>query len=520
MENSTKGRVVARMLRCFFKTAVFLFFVHSVFAEEPYEIRRKNQSLNVGMVYLTDNLDPLPAFRFEEGMLFQNLYRPLIRQSDQGVFEPDLALSWYISPDGKSCTFNLDPEAHFEDGTPILASDVAWSLSRHFWSGPNMNNEGDLSGTLEGSDSVKSGEIVSGIQLLDDHTLKFKFKRAIRSFFHFLSNSELGVLPKNRFNGKYPIASGNVRAKYNPDDRYWLLSREEEREGALSKLQNIRVSQVQDAADAQKRIENGELDVVFGLTSSEMRKMRLPDDFALKTLGLGSYDHLFYNMDRPVFANLEFRRDLSHLVQTAIRGFKDDGITRLLHTYLWEKLMLFNYYKRSFVEMYPEAFKAKWPEPQTLNVLLKRDFLDEAAADHLTETLKKAGITLNWSHKKTLKYNESFKNRDYDLLLAGYLGYISDPEVGLTPLYPNNPVRFVNGDLSDFFKKIDAARGIEENVARLQAYGDAFKFFENQHYFIPVSQERLAVIARKELNLRKDHPHNYEDLSLWGISWE
>lgn len=76
------------------------------------------------------------------------------------------------------------------------------------------------------------------------------------------------------------------------------------------------------------------------------------------------------------------------------------------------------------------------------------------------------------------------------------------------------------GDNTEFFEKIQMARAIPERTARLKAYSDAFRLFENNHYFIPLYEEDVPVIARKELNLRKDRPYNYEEISLWGISWK
>lgn len=511
--------VVLKYLRIWILFSLF-FCVAQLMAEEPYELRRKTQTLNVGMNYFPDNLDPIKIWNYQEIILTENLYRPLMRVSERGIFESDLALRWTIEPDGKTYTFHLDPKAKFDDGTPVLASDMAWSLSRHFWPDPDAN-EGFLSGALEGADSVKVGERVSGIQVIDDHTLKVKLKNFYPSFFYFLASGEFGAIPEKRFDGRHPIGSGGIHSKYNPASNSWLFSRESVPEKALSKLKTIRVSRVQDAADAQRQMASGDVDVVMGFRVDQVKQISLPEGFEIKAMDALVFEHLYYNMERPLFKDIEFRRDLSDLFQTAIRHFKDpDGLTQLLPTYLSEGMMPRKYYQRSLREISAESFKLKWPNPVSLKVVLKHEFLDQATTSALTEMCKKAGITLNWSYQKNENYVQSIKTRDYDLLFAGYVDFTPDPEVAIPPLQPKNPMRYCNGDMTRFFKKIEEARSISEQSSRFQAYLGAFELFEKQYYFIPISQGKLPVVVRKQLSLRENHPYNHENLSLWAISWK
>src|SRR4029450_4375304 len=74
---------------------------------------------------------------FGRGM---NVYDRLFRfgrkkVADYWVFDPDkiegeLAKSYSISPDNKVITITLRPDAAWQDGTPVTAEDVKWSLDR------------------------------------------------------------------------------------------------------------------------------------------------------------------------------------------------------------------------------------------------------------------------------------------------------------------------------------------------------------------------------------------------------
>jgi peptide/nickel transport system substrate-binding protein len=52
------------------------------------------------------------------------------RQYDPAELRPELAERWEISPDSKTITFHLRPNAKFHDGAPVTAEDVRWSIER------------------------------------------------------------------------------------------------------------------------------------------------------------------------------------------------------------------------------------------------------------------------------------------------------------------------------------------------------------------------------------------------------
>ncbi|MBV9559439.1 MAG: ABC transporter substrate-binding protein [Bradyrhizobium sp.] len=52
------------------------------------------------------------------------------RQYDPARLRSELAESWQVSPDSRTVTFRLRPDARFHDGSPVTAEDVRWSIER------------------------------------------------------------------------------------------------------------------------------------------------------------------------------------------------------------------------------------------------------------------------------------------------------------------------------------------------------------------------------------------------------
>ena len=76
-------------------------------------------------------LDPVLTDANVDIWVLTNLYDTLIAPTDNGLgLQPGLATKWEVSADGKTVTLTLRPGVKFADGSPMMASDVVWSLDR------------------------------------------------------------------------------------------------------------------------------------------------------------------------------------------------------------------------------------------------------------------------------------------------------------------------------------------------------------------------------------------------------
>jgi len=66
----------------------------------------------------------------------------------------ELAESYEVSPDAMKITFHLRKDAKFQDGTPVTAEDVKWSLDRAV-TAPILGKAQLLTGSLTSTDQFK-----------------------------------------------------------------------------------------------------------------------------------------------------------------------------------------------------------------------------------------------------------------------------------------------------------------------------------------------------------------------------
>lgn len=76
-------------------------------------------------------LDPVHTAQNADIWISLNIYDTLLQPTPDGKgVQPGLAAGHSLSEDGKTVTLTLRPGLKFADGSPLLASDAAWSLNR------------------------------------------------------------------------------------------------------------------------------------------------------------------------------------------------------------------------------------------------------------------------------------------------------------------------------------------------------------------------------------------------------
>ncbi|GAC1343763.1 MAG: ABC transporter substrate-binding protein [Acetobacteraceae bacterium] len=76
-------------------------------------------------------LDPVHTAQNADIWISLNIYETLLQPTADGKgVAPALASEYTVSEDGKTVTLKLRPGLKFADGSPLLASDAAWSLTR------------------------------------------------------------------------------------------------------------------------------------------------------------------------------------------------------------------------------------------------------------------------------------------------------------------------------------------------------------------------------------------------------
>lgn len=141
-------------------------------------IPSRGGSISVGVVGIPRFINPVLANSLIDQDLVSLIYSGLLRRDENGVLIPDLAEKYEMSKDGLSYIFTLKDNLYFQDGKPITALDVLFTI----------NKTKDL--TIKSPHKVDWDGV--NIEKVDQKTIKFTLKQPYASF---LDNMTLGIMP-------------------------------------------------------------------------------------------------------------------------------------------------------------------------------------------------------------------------------------------------------------------------------------------------------------------------------------
>ena len=233
------------------------------------------------------------------------IFAGLTRLDEQSNVVPDLAESWTISADGLNYDFHLRPNLSWQDGAPLTADDVAFTISA-------MQND-DFPGvswlkTLWGSVKVTLPDGPDGL------TVRFTLGQPLAAFIDYTT---IGLLPAHlwrtvplaqmeasQYNTR-PVGAGPfqlsqitaTRAELKTNPRYY---------GATPYLSGITIRFYPDHQSLLPAYDRGEIDGISWIWPDDLVTASRRKDLHLFTAPLSGYTLIYLNLQSP---NLPFFKE-------------------------------------------------------------------------------------------------------------------------------------------------------------------------------------------------------------------
>jgi len=240
---------------------------------------------------------------------------------DLDTITGEIAESYTVSPDGLKITFKLRPDAKFQDGSPITADDVKWSLDRAV-TAPILGKAQLLTGSLTSADQFKVID-----PLTFEVTLPKPDKLALPNLatvYPIIINSKvakshatpedpwaLAWLKENTAgSGAYIIET------FKPGEQVIAKRNEAWNRGSPDKpaaFKRLIIQSVPEPATRANLVERGDADLVIDLQASDVQS--LESKGKLKVISTPQYNAVtFISMNNkiPPFDNVNVRRAIAY----------------------------------------------------------------------------------------------------------------------------------------------------------------------------------------------------------------
>ncbi len=264
-----------------------------------------------------DTLDPLFASSSAERAASRLIFSRLFTYDNTGHLSGDLATSMTVDSSSKVYTIKIRPDAVWQDGYKLTASDVAFTVSL-------LKNPAVRSSNHEDWSSIS-------VKAVDDTTLVFTLPAVIAAFpyaltfpivpEHILSQIAPNSIRENNFS-QSPIGSGPFKLRLLQDVdinnglRVIHLERNDDYYGGKSKLDLLQLNVYKTQEQIIQALSTGEVNAAADLSSSNVKQVDT-QHYKVKTTPIKSGVYALFNTTRGVLKDKAVRQALQVGTDTA-----------------------------------------------------------------------------------------------------------------------------------------------------------------------------------------------------------
>ena len=281
------------------------------------------------------SLDPATITESQSGLIVRNVYSRLVDIAYDGTgVTPDLAESWTVSDDGLIYTFKLRDGVTFQDGTPLKASDVAYSIDRMLTIG-----EGDASILLNVMD-------IGATVAVDDSTVEMTLNEPFPAFLEVLglprgasivsqawveANATAEDPWATEYLATHAMGTGPFEFVEWIPNEYARMQRFDDYYGGPAALDTVISMLSQDDTTSRLSLEKGEVDIVQRLPNDMIEALKDNPDIAVYNKPTSSSTFWAINTAVPPYDDIRVREALMLAVDYdgLMDGLVKEGGTRM-----------------------------------------------------------------------------------------------------------------------------------------------------------------------------------------------
>ena len=490
----------------------------------------------IGLSGDATSLNPVVATDGQSYIAEWPLFDSLVELDQTLNVKPLLAESWEVSRDGLTYTFKLKRGVKWHDGKPFTARDVAFTFYAVLdpkVTTPHRAYFDALAGfpELTAKENPKRPEelAVRPIEVVDDHTVRFRLRYPSGSFLAVLTNPRAGIVPEHLLKGvdlntaefnRKPVGTGPFRfASWDRGQRVVLEKNPTYWKQPVKVERVIYRPIVEDQARLTELMTGG-LDLIVGVPADYVSKLeQSPNVSILKQTGA----HVWYlgiNNQKKPFDDKRVRQALNYavnkdaIVRDVLKGTGTLskgpvlpgtwGADAALKAYPYDPEKA----KKLLAEAgYPNGFSTTLWVPESGSGMQA----PVAMSTVMQSNLKAVGVNVTLQTMEWGAYLTKLRSKEQDLFALSWMAGTEDPDMVMYPLLhssqwtPVGPNRALYKN-ARFDELLQQARLTTDQAKRAQLYKEAQRILVDDAPWVFVDHEIQIAAFTKRVQGFKLHP--------------
>ncbi|ELY6276833.1 ABC transporter substrate-binding protein [Cronobacter muytjensii] len=441
---------------------------------------------------------------------------------------PSLAERWEVSDDGKTYTFQLrkgvkfQSNKYFKPTRDFNADDVIFSFMRQ--KDPKHPYHNVSNGNYSNFESLEFGKLITAIDKVDDHTVRFTLAHPEAPFV-----ADLGWYFASILSAEYadamlkagtpervdmnPIGTGPFKlAQYQKDSRILFTAFDQYWQGK-AKLDRLVFSITPDASVRYAKLEKNECQVMPFPNPADLPRMKENPDLTLMSKSGLNTGFLAFNTQNPPLDNVKVRQALAMAINKpaiidAVFQGTGTAAKNLLPPGVWsadKDLKDYDYAPEQAKALLkdagmPEGFTIDlWAMPvqRPYNPNAKR-MAEMIQADWAKIGVKAHIVTYEWG-----EYLKRVKGGEHQAALMGWTTATGDPDNFFGPLFTcqsaNGGSNSAKWCYAPFDKLISEAKATSDRPTREALYRQAQQMMHDQMPAVMIAHSTIFEPVRKNV---------------------
>ena len=310
--------------------SIVLAVIAVLLALAPSPAGAAGRDMVVGLSGDATSLNPVIATDSMSYIVEWPIFDSLVELDERLNVKPLLAESWETSRDGLTYTFKLKKGVSWHDGKPFTARDVAftfYSVLDPKVTTPHRAYFDALVGfpELTAKENAKKPEELAArpIEIVDDHTIRFKLRYPSGSFLAVLTNPRAGIVPEHLLKGqdlntaefnRKPVGTGPFKfVEWRRAERIVLEANDKYHAGRPA-LNRVIFRIIPDAVVLLQELRSGGVDLMENPPLTEVARLKQTPGLKVLTADNTSYTYLGWRQDLAPFTDVKVRRALNHAI--------------------------------------------------------------------------------------------------------------------------------------------------------------------------------------------------------------
>ncbi len=422
--------------------------------------------------------------------VFNQIYEPLIRMTDDGRIIPILATDYRFSEDGKQIFLTLRQGVTFHDGTPFNAEAVAFNLNR-------------LRTTTE--PTTRAGDVahIADVVAVSEYEVRIDLKQPSGSALSGLAMegtlmvSPAAVEKYGADYGRNPVGTGpfrfvewvgQERVVLEANSGYW---RTDANGGALPYLDGVVIRSIPNYATAILELESGGTQLMQGINPQDFERIGANPALELLNSPQVTSQMMVFNTQRPPFDDQRVRQAVALSVDRAVLAQAIAGTHGAVYATMmppsdWAydpDLPAWPYDPDRARALLAEA---GYPNGIDINLAIIQREPDATTGQIIQQMMQASGINLDLSIIERQSWIERVVNqKDFDLgMMIGYFPRPDPHESWGRYFSRDGGNNWSNHTDTELYDMVDAAQLETDTERRRAMYSDIAKRVLDESYMV------------------------------------